>query len=263
MAYKVVSGGIELEPHEYSVRDLTKGEKITEVLKSFGAAMKKHPALAATAAAAPVIGSALLLGKKKEDNFFKKQQKSYQKNKEEEQNKAASDILDEMVKEAATVKDVWRTEKLINTVPRPSGLIKKMNEPENFAYGKKTRTRIRPDDAGNEFGYTVCTSGGGRKNQQLDAATYLKDIVRMSHDSDEGAQKDYDDRVQPFIDRYKSTPSIRFIAKGRRAKNIVKALTDEERDELVKMRHNYGKKHTNNARSAHSLEATNTTIIYC
>lgn len=108
VAYKVVSGGIELEPHEYSVRDLdapneklpglNNKEKFAQGMKSVAGFAKKHPVLSATAVAAPVIGSALLLGKKRKNDSFKNQQETYQQNKEEEQVKAASEILDEMVK---------------------------------------------------------------------------------------------------------------------------------------------------------------------
>ena len=258
VAYKVVPGGVELDPSEYSVRDLTKGERVVEGAKSTGKFAKKHPFLATTAVAAPMIAGALLIGKKKENDFFKKQQESYQRSRDEERDKAASDILDEMAKEAATVKEVYRTEKIKNTVPRPKGLIKRIGEPENFAYGRATRTTIRPYGSGDEFGYAIYTSGFGRKNQRLDASSYLKDVACISHDDDEDARKDYERRVQPFIDRYKSTPSIRFITRMRRAKNIVRALTDKERDELTKKRHDYGERHTNNAMSAHKLTATNT-----
>lgn len=133
----------------------------------------------------------------------------------------------------------------------------KKYEKENFI--GTTRTTIRPSDDGGKFGYNVQTYGSGRKNQQLDATSMYRDIVRLSYD-DDGRTK-YDERMKPAIDRYVNTPSIRFIKKHKTGKQVVNLLSDKERDILLKHLNDTAKKHTNDAQSAHKLTATNT--YYC
>lgn len=242
-------GNVELDKSDYSIRDLTRNEKFQNMLRENKGKIGKG--LAAGIGTAAVAGTMLYAMKKSNKKEEAKRKEILERlNNADETTKAASVTpFDDFIKFAASTKEVYKTEKTKRTEPYKKGAFD--------SFRKKTSTYLRPQDYGDEFGYGISTVGIGRRNQTLTADTDLRDVIRLAKKTDDEKQE-YKDRVNPHIAEYMSVPGWRMIKKYRRGKAVVNALTDDERDALVSLKHSYADSHTNHPDTASRLRATNT-----
>lgn len=108
----------------------------------------------------------------------------------------------ELTKQAATTSEVMKEEKIKNKQPTPSLFSKeRYKQPENFAEGYKTYTKIRPDidETNKSVGYNVSTAGYGRVNQQLLAERFYDDLLQ--HVPMEESEEAYLARRNANVDR--------------------------------------------------------------
>lgn len=165
--------------------------------------------------------------------------------------------FDEFIKTAATYKEVMRPYKAVSPA-RAKGIINRMREPEG--YNGVTKTKIRPFlDTDNEISYSVNTHGPARHADSIDATTNLIDLIDRYHrDKGEDDYNEYSKRMKPYIDKYKGA---NFITRGHHGRKMIKSMTDDERDELVKYRDKYGDLHTKDPRNAQRATSHTTTVV--
>lgn len=166
--------------------------------------------------------------------------------------------FDEFIKTAATYKEVMRSYKAVSP-ERAKGIINRMKESEG--YNGVTKTKIRPGlDDNKGIIYQVHTSGPARHSDYIDADSFLIDLVDDYHKGKgEDDYKAYNKRMKPYIDKYKGA---NFITRGHHGRKMIKNMTDDERDELVKYRNKYGDMHTEDPRNAQLAMSHTTTPVY-
>ena len=165
--------------------------------------------------------------------------------------------FDEFIKTAATYKELMKAHK----TQAPHSKVKLLDYlagPNQFVGKTKTKSRPRLDDDKNIY-YHILTHGRGSKSDTIDAEADLIDIVDKYHkekgDDDYNA---YNKRMKPYIDKYKQA---NFITRGHHGRKMLKNMTDDEREELVKRRDSLGDLHTKDPRNAQRV-ISRTTYYY-
>lgn len=270
----VVAGGAGYVGSKYYLRDKAlrdrakvTGQEVTPADRAINAlipvARKKMPATAKAFG----LGTALEFATPEAQLQMKRHR---QERKKKIDKKAFYIVDDSFEKIAASVKDVKKSTELENMVPNPTGLVNKLQQPENYKFKSKVNTFITPTAYGknDDIGYQISTFGIGRRSDIIETATNLKDVVRASKQQEEVTE--YDNRVmdskQALRDAYNRPVGVkdvlslgiaRAIEKKKAKNGLLNSLTPEERDLLIQTREEYAEQFTQDPLSAEMVKRTN------
>ena len=134
--------------------------------------------------------------------------------------------------------------------------------PEGFGrYGRATiYPAVMTDDS---FGYGMSADGPAIYADTIHADAGFHDLVRADKKNDKDTSE-YDERMNPNIEEFLAAHKKTFapIRKHKSKKALLNALTDKERDVLVKHRDSYGKKMIKDPYSHSDNIRTTTTHYY-